>query len=222
MIRDYIGGKHEKYLAPLTSLIIFYAFFALLASVLQPIQREPDSFFTTDLETPGEFADEKGTQIVINTVKLVQRGFVFLNLDRYPEEVDAPGEASLAALEAKLRSQGIPLFLGKFLLLWLAMSIVLRKHKISMSAAAASSAYILCQFSFFMLFALLLTFGENTSISLLLMAVLLTIDYHQWLGLRWRKSFGLTVKTGIFYGLFSLAIILAVGFSAALISWIKL
>ena len=29
MIRDYIKGQHERYLAPLTSLIIFYAFFAL-------------------------------------------------------------------------------------------------------------------------------------------------------------------------------------------------
>jgi hypothetical protein len=222
MIRDYIGGKHEKYLAPLTSLIVFYAFFALLSSVLQPMQREPDSFFTTDLETPGEFADDKGTQIVINTLKLVQRGNIFLNLDRYPDEVDAPGEAAVAALEAKLRSQGIPLFVGKFLLLWLAMSIVLRKYKIRMSAAAASSAYVLCQFSFFMLFALLLTFGESTSISLLLMAVLLAIDYRQWLGLTWKKSVGLTVRTGIFYGLIFLAVILVVGLTATGIALLNL
>lgn len=38
MIRDYISGQHERYLAPLTALIIFYAFFALVSSVLQPIQ----------------------------------------------------------------------------------------------------------------------------------------------------------------------------------------
>lgn len=37
MIRDYIKGDHERYLAPFTSLIIFYAFFALVAALLQPV-----------------------------------------------------------------------------------------------------------------------------------------------------------------------------------------
>jgi len=32
MIRDYLHGQHDRYLAPLTSLIIFYAF--LLVPVL--------------------------------------------------------------------------------------------------------------------------------------------------------------------------------------------
>ncbi|MBR5072553.1 MAG: DUF3667 domain-containing protein, partial [Bacteroidales bacterium] len=36
MIRDYINGQHERYLAPLTSLIIFYAFFALISSIVNP------------------------------------------------------------------------------------------------------------------------------------------------------------------------------------------
>jgi len=39
MIRDYIKGAHERYLAPLTALIVFYAFFALVAAVLQPVQQ---------------------------------------------------------------------------------------------------------------------------------------------------------------------------------------
>ena len=33
MIRDYINGQHERFLAPLTSLIIFYAFFAMLGAI---------------------------------------------------------------------------------------------------------------------------------------------------------------------------------------------
>ena len=37
MIRDYIGGKHDRYLAPLTALIIFYAFFSLISAALQPL-----------------------------------------------------------------------------------------------------------------------------------------------------------------------------------------
>ena len=45
MIRDYISGQHERYLAPLTALIIFYAFFALVSSLLQPIQQAPKDPF---------------------------------------------------------------------------------------------------------------------------------------------------------------------------------
>lgn len=222
MIRDYIGGKHEKYLAPLTSLIVFYAFFALIASVLQPIQHRDSSFFDVDTETASEISNERGEMFAMNVLKLVQNGFILLNLDRNPDKVDTRGEVALAALEGKLRSQGIPLFLGKFLLLWLSMSIVLRRYKISMSGAAAASAYVLCQFSFFMIFALLLSFGESTSISLLLMAVLLTIDYRQWLGIRWRSSLGLVVRTGVFYGLMFLVIILTVSLVVSLVAWLKL
>ncbi len=222
MIRDYIGGRHDKYLAPLTSLIVFYAFFALIASILQPIQHKESSVFDIDTATPSEFADEKGEKFVISALQLVQKGYFLLNLDRNPDQVDTRAEVALAALEGKLRSQGIPLFLGKFLLLWLSMSIVLRRYQISMSGAAAASAYVLCQFSFFMIFALLLSFGESTSISLLLMAVLLAIDYRQWLGLRWKNSIGLVVRTGVFYGLMFLAIILSVSLVVTLIAWLKL
>ncbi len=223
MIRDYIGGKHDKYLAPFTALIVFYAFFALIAAVLQPLQQKKDRpDLETDFEQMTEYAQNKAALIAVNTAKLVQRGYIFMNLDRFPEQVDTRGEVALAALEGKVRSQGIPLFLGKFLLLWLSMSIVLRRYKVSMSAAAAAAAFVLCQFSFFMIFAVLLSFGESTSINLGLMAVLLTVDYHQWLGLRWRKSIGTVLKTGLFYGLMFLAIILLVSLLAVLISWIKL
>ena len=140
MIRDYIGGRHDKYLAPLTSLIVFYAFFALIASILQPIQHKESSVFDIDTATPSEFADEKGEKFVISALQLVQKGYFLLNLDRNPDQVDTRAEVALAALEGKLRSQGIPLFLGKFLLLWLSMSIVLRRYQISMSGAAAASA----------------------------------------------------------------------------------
>jgi len=34
MIKDYINGKNSRYLAPLTALIIFYAFFALASSII--------------------------------------------------------------------------------------------------------------------------------------------------------------------------------------------
>ena len=219
MIRDYIGGKHDNYLAPLASLIIFYAFFALVSAIMQPVQQEKSE--PAILKMSYDTDDELGSGILRNTIDIVKRGYLFLFLDQYPDEVDTRAEAAVAALEGKLRSQGIPLFLGKFIFLWLAMSLALRKYRIGMSAAAAGSAYILCQFSFFMLFALLLSLGENTTIGVGLMAILMTIDYYQWLAVSGGKAFRLTVKTGLFYlGLFILFLLL-ISAVILLIAWIK-
>jgi hypothetical protein len=148
--------------------------------------------------------------ITRNTIQLVQQGYTILTLDQHPEAVDTQWKSSLAALEGTLRSQGIPLFLGEFLLLWLAMGVTLKRYKPGLSIAAAASAYILCQFSFFMLFALLLTLGQSATVNAFLMLVLVTIVFRQWLDLSWTKSLKLAIKTGlvyiILYGLVLLAI----------------
>lgn len=212
MIRDYIQGAHERYLAPLTALIVFYAFFALVAAVLQPIQRPAKSPFhiqIEQIELDGEEQQENMT-LLRRTLAMVDKGWIYLHLDQFPDEVDTPHETYIAALERALRNQGIPLFLGKFFLLWLAMSWALRRRKIKMSATAAASAYVLCQFSFFMLFALLLSRGESAEIGALLILILLAWDYHQWLGVSKKKSFWLAVSTSIRYGLIFLAVIVLV------------
>ena len=184
MIRDYIRGDHDKYLAPLTSLIVFFAFFALLSSILQPIQQKrtlPFNDGDPDIEV-NDANGEKLRRVARNTVRIVQDAYTYLHLDEFPDEVDTPQETSLAAIEGNLRSQGIPLFVSKFFFLWFAMSIALRRQKIGIPACAAATAYILCQFCFFMMFAVLLTFGKSTSISIALMLLLLMVDYHQWVG----------------------------------------
>ncbi len=122
-------------------------------------------------------------------------------LDEHPEEVDSRPKAILAAIEDSLRSKGITLFLGSFFLLWFSMRFALRKDRVSWSAAAAAAAYVLCQYSFFMLFAVLLSGGKSDSVNIFIQAVILVVDYRQWLALSWRKSIGRTIKTGIYYGL---------------------
>ena len=191
MIRDYIKGDHERYLAPLTSLIVFYSFFALVAALLQPAeQRRKD--FAPDTNVEADYYENphqaKVYSLMKNTMATVQKGWIYLHLDQYPEEVDTQHETALAALEGSLRSQGIPLFLSQFFFLWLAMALALRRLKLGMSAYAAATAYILCQFSFFMLFALLLSFGKSGSIGILLMFLLLVWDYHQWLGISYNRT----------------------------------
>lgn len=215
MIRDYIQGQHERYLAPLTALIVFYAFFALVSAILQPVQHQgtiPQALENSmDLKLDWN-QDTLGRNMALNVAKIVQDGYIFLHLDQYPEVVDTQHEAAIAALEGTLRSQGIPLFLSEFLFLWLAMILSLRRYKLGSSACAAGAAYVLCQFSFFMLFALLLTWGKSASINILLMLLLLIVDYHQWLGIPWKKSFWQAIRTGVSYGvIYALMILLISG-----------
>jgi hypothetical protein len=235
MIRDYMSGQHERYLAPLTALIIFYAFFGLIAAVLQPVQQQKKNpFENIDISIQNaeksveEYKAEKGQDEehqqteLLRTYQLLRKGYLYLHLDEFPEEVDTRHEASIAAFEGKLRSQGIPLFLGKFLLLWLAMWLALRKrHRQRLSACATASAYALCQFSFFMLFALLLSFGKQTSVSIVLLLLLLVVDYHQWLGLPWRNSVGRAVATGIRIGVIYGAVILLISFFFVFLAFIS-
>ena len=235
MIRDYIRGDHERYLAPLTSLIVFYAFFALVSSVLQPVQQRAQERHVKNFDlakdsvlvisnTDSLVVDQNNpfaVQMTSRIAEIVQRGYVLLHLDQYPEEVDTQRESSLAAFEAALRSQGIPLFLSEFFFLWLAMAVVLRRYQMGMSAYAAASAYVLCQFCFFMLFAVLLSWGAKTTISFVLMFVLLVVDYHQWLGESWKKSIGLGIRTGIWYGLLYGLLLLLISLFVIIIAYVK-
>ena len=152
---------------------------------------------------------------------VLQKGYTYLNLDQHPEEVHTQAESSLAALEGTLRSQGIPLFIGRFFLLWFALGLALRRYRMGMPAIAAASAYILCQFSFFMLFAVILTFGQSKSLGLAVMAAVMLIDLRQWLGETWKKSIRLTIRTGIWYAALFTAVLLLVSGLVVLIAWIK-
>ena len=211
MIRDYISGQHERYMAPFTSLIIFFAFFALVSSIVHPEYprksvpakdkveiQAGDSTAVDSTAVDSTSLDPRYEKIARGILRLVEYKHI-LSLDRHPEDVDTPWEASLAALESSLRSRGVYLFLGDFLFLCLAMAMALRRRGLGFSAAAATSAYVLCQFSFFMLFNLLLTWGKSSKIGFFLMAVLLIIDYRQLFGETWKGSFRLAVRTGFMY-----------------------
>lgn len=226
MIRDYISGQHERYMAPFTSLIIFFAFFALVSSIVNPeyprksapakdkVEVQAGDSTAVDSTAIGSVAVDSTSidSTAVDSTSLdpriekMGRGILqllrykhILSLDRHPEDVDTPWEASLAALESSLRSRGVYLFFGDFLFLCLAMAMALRKRGIGFSAAAATSAYVLCQFSFFMLFNLLLTWGKSGKIGFFLMAALLIIDYRQLFGETWKGSFRLAVRTGFMY-----------------------
>ena len=217
MMRDYVlRGDHERYLAPFTALLVFYSVFTLLVAVVRPgnykdsmldslIRGFNDATAVVRDSTEVARFDFNGDTLSVNSPKVqsiattLRDALLLTRLDLYPEAADMPWKESLAAVEGDLRSKGIPLFLGSFLLMWFAMAIVLRKYKVSFSGAAATSAYVLCQFCIFMFLALLISLGRNSDLGLLLMGVLLFIDYRQMLKVGNRKALGLTVKTGLFY-----------------------
>ena len=240
MMRDYIlRGEHERYLAPFTALLVFYSVFTLLMAVVQPgslKKNNGDDFLrglraatatidSTQLVTQADTAEidnlgrrEKTFHLLKTSLKTVTDAIVLTHLDIYPEAADTPWKESLAAVEGDIRSKGIPLFLGSFLLIWLAMAILLRKYRVSVSGAAAASAYVLCQFCIFMFLALVFSFGQKTELGILLMGILLFIDYRQMLGIKKKPAFWLTVKTGLIYLCFSILFYLLLGSVLLLIS----
>ena len=209
LIRDYIQrGRYEQYLAPFTALLVFYSVFTLLTTVVQPGASrdvfgdgllEAINGVDVSVDKDSTVHAEKVEKALLKIFTTTSQAILISRLDLYPEAVDTPWKESLAAVEADLRSKGIPLFLGNFLLLWLAMALLLRKYKVSFSGAAAASAYVLCQFCVFMFLALLVSFGRSSKLGVLVMGILLFVDYRQWLQIKTGKALGLTLKTGALY-----------------------
>ena len=223
MIRDYIRGQHDRYMAPLAALIIFYSFFALLSAVLKPYQKGDPSGEMLDkrIENVEVSSDrESAKNIITKTFRLVRLGYDYLSLDLHPEKVDTRHEQAIAALESSLRSQGIPLFIGKLILLWLALARVLKRDGYGSSACATISAFILCQFSFFMLFALIATWGESTSLSALLMLALVSLDLHQMLGVDWKKSVRKAIAVSIWYAVYYVAFLLLISVAIVITAYL--
>ena len=236
MIRDYIKGKHDIYLAPLTSLIIFYAFFSLVSSIAHPEFKEKQSETVASIDSTNVSytnsnvsitlhskdslsADEVDEIVKFKTERLlsyVRDVHTLIHLDRHPEAVDTPQKASLAAFESALRSQGVDYFFGLFMLLWPALRFSLRKRSIGWAAAATTAAYILCQFSFFMLFVLIVSLGKNNEIGVLFMGLLIIIDFHQLFGISYKESLWFTFKTGLYFLLLILFLILLINIAIAI------
>lgn len=196
MIRDYINGDHERYMAPLTALIVFYAFLMLVSAILQPLHQYGK---TEEAPAQEQALMEEGKKLSARDI--MDRGEQYFELDLHPELVDTRAKGLIAALEGSLRSKGITLFLVNFLLLWPAMALSLRRYRVTWSAAAAAAAYSLCLFSFAILVSSLVTLGAHNSLGILVLFLLVIVIYRQWFSLHWLKSVGLALWTGIVFSL---------------------
>ena len=228
MMRDYIlRGAHEHYLAPLTALLVFYSVFTLLLAIVKPGSETNfgdellQGFREATVEVDS-LNNRKAESILKSIVKTGTDALMITRLDKYPEEADTPWKQSLAAFEGELRSKGIHLFLDSFFFLWFGLAILLKKYRISLSGAAAASAYILCQYCIFMFLALLVTWGRSTDLSTLLMCILLFIDFQQLLGIGNKEAIKLTLKSFLLIVTLEVAFYLLLGLILVGVAFIRL
>lgn len=219
MIRDYLNGLNSRYLSPMTALIIFYAFFALVTSILAPVIKENDYSMEERgmVEVNSDIEFEEGMEVVgkkiMSAAAIINKVDILLNLDRFPDAADTPAKKSLAAVEGALRSQGLMTFMWQLIVLTLTLFLVLRRrYGVTFSASATISAYVLCQFCFFMLLTLLMTFGKSHRLGAMLMGIILTLDFHQLFDLPVRQSLRLVIRVGlVFVAVLIMAALLMIG-----------
>lgn len=205
MIMDYLKGKNSRYMAPLTALIIFYAFFALASSIISPQlpgdQKDKEFLEQANGNLTFTTGDSKTDSLdVSHPINVIRDVYLLTCLDRHPEYVDTPAKASLAAFESSLRSQGVFLFLWKLVLLTISIWMVFgigRNRRLGFSASATVSAYMLCQFCFFMLILLFCTWGRQSKVGLLLMMAIMTVDLRQLFGFGTWKSLRKIMAMGL-------------------------
>lgn len=212
MIRDYLKGLNSRYMAPMTSLIIFYAFFALISSIISPEFKDKEDVASGPLglvevmheernmagQDSIEYVPSADDDKMQRTVTTMEKINIMLNLDRHPEYVDSKQKASVAAVESALRSQGVSTFLWRLIALTIAIWLCFRrKVKVSLSASATISSYILCQFCFFNLLALLITWGHSGGIGTVIMGVIMIVDFCQLFGFTRKQSLRRTLLIGL-------------------------
>lgn len=236
MIRDYMKGMSSRYMAPMTCLIIFYAFFAIMLGVLSPEvhtytadnvdgieEVEPVEIEDDDVARFGNVEmsldPEETTPGISQMLRFLHKGYLYSHLDQNPELVDTKTKASIAALEGALRSQGVFSFVWQLLFLTLAMKAVFRKEpaKLDMSASATFAAYVLSQMCFFMMLALLISFGTSHSLGAAIIAIILIVDFVQFFQVERKKALVYAIRVGIWYYLLMAVAISAVAGVLALV-----
>lgn len=223
MIRDYLCGKTEMYLAPLTALIIFYAFFAFAGAALNPNSFHPagesDNEFKINSNTSVEVNGEDQTAYLGKIMENFNKCYMWTHLDQTPQNVDTKFKASVASIENYLRGQGVYEFLWQFIVLWFALWVVLhRRYSFSLSAAATVSAYVLCQHCFFRLFILVFSWGRDSNISFLLMTLILMFDLAQLFGVKKKTGLKLSILTMLMVLVFKTTAFTIAGTAISLIS----
>ncbi len=196
MMREYLRGKRDGIMPPLTTLIIFFAFLMVLNSM---VGKEDVNYAAVihaaqeRFETDSIIADAQLARWTNNFLDGLVVYYQFRNMDQFPELIDTHSERLLAGIEGWLRGQGILSFFKWMILLTLGICTVgHRRYRLSFSASATIGAYMLCQLCIYNFVFTIFSLGGMTT-PLWIIFLLLWMNIYQLLGVDARHSLGYTI-----------------------------
>lgn len=219
MMREYLRGKHERILSPMTALIIFFAFLMVINNMVGKQELNyADIFrlFRERMEGEDVLDNQQFEQWLYALLDILTRCYQFLHLDQFPELIKNHALQVLAGLEGWLRAQGVFTFLRWMVLLMLGLwTVGHRRYHLSLSAAATIGAYMLCQVCIYNFAFTLFTLGEKTTPVWLIIG-LLWINLYQLMGIGCKRTTGYTIRLLLVLGLYWLVM---VGLFAGGLAW---
>lgn len=194
MIREFLRGKDNHILNPMTALIVFFALQVVLSSmVVTNGFRVEESVYQTVLEKmqTSEFRAEHDwdDQFALQIVQELFQIYRITHLDQFPDYVQTHSQQFLAGLEGWLRGQGVFTFIWQMLLLMCSLWIVgHRRYRLTFSASACIAAYMLCQYCFYNTVLMLFSLGQYMTIPFWLVVLFLYENIYQLLGIGHRGT----------------------------------
>lgn len=194
MIREFLRGKDNHILNPMTALIVFFALQVVLSSmVVTNGFKVEESVYQTVLEKmqTSEFRAEHDwdDQFALQIVQELFQIYRITHLDQFPDYVQTHSQQFLAGLEGWLRGQGVFTFIWQMLLLMCSLWIVgHRRYRLTFSASACIAAYMLCQYCFYNTVLMLFSLGQYMTIPFWLVVLFLYENIYQLLGIGHRGT----------------------------------
>lgn len=194
MIREFLRGKDNRILNPMTALIVFFALQVVLSSmVVTNGFKVEESVYQTVLEKmqASEFRSEHdwNDQFAMQIVQELFQIYRITHLDQFPDYVQTHSQQFLAGLEGWLRGQGVFTFIWQMLLLMCSLWIVgHRRYRLTFSASACIAAYMLCQYCFYNTVLMLFSLGQYMTIPFWLVVLFLYENIYQLLGVGHRGT----------------------------------
>lgn len=194
MIREFLRGKDNHILSPMTALIVFFAMQVVLSSMMvTDVFQVDEEMYKNMLENintgddPSQVSwNKQYSQQIAHELYRIYR---ITHLDQFPTDVHTRSQQMLAGLEGWMRGQGIFTFIWQILLVTCSLWLVgHRRYHLTFSASACIAAYMLCQYCFYNTLLMLFSLGKFVTIPLWLVLIFLYVNIYQLLGIGHKKT----------------------------------
>lgn len=194
MIREFLRGKDNHILSPMTALIVFFALQVVLSGmvVTNGFRVEEDVYQTVLAKmNESEYRAENAwdDQFALQVVQGLFSIYRITHLDQFPGYVETRSQQFLAGLEGWLRGQGVFTFIWQILLVTCSLWLVgHRRYRLTFSASACIAAYMLCQYCFYNTVLMLFSLGQYLMIPFGVVVLFLYENIYQLLGIGHRGT----------------------------------